>query len=149
MAETMGGSVWGASESSFTEDQQAEPTFPNQEQGYLGPSHSYALMTAPPYPSQSASRMVHADPTILDLSLAFLPWLIDDDVPTHIPVHGNKVNTQLTPTTYNSSQGHPQEHPHIPTPIPNIQHPSQPPTNNDTRTIDQKANPQPKTTKSK
>ncbi|KAE8132697.1 hypothetical protein BDV38DRAFT_287512 [Aspergillus pseudotamarii] len=143
----MEGSIWGASEFPCTEDQQVEPTFPNQEQGYLGPYHSYALMTATPYPSRSASGMVHADPTIPDLSPAFLPWLIDDNIPTHIPAHGNNVNTQLTPATYNSSQGHPQEHPHIPSP--NIQHPSQPPTNNHTRTIDQKAKTQSKTAKSK
>ncbi|KAE8332219.1 hypothetical protein BDV39DRAFT_200371 [Aspergillus sergii] len=146
MEKTTGGSVWGTSVFSFTEDEQVELTSSNQGQGYLDPYHSYAPTTAAPYPSLSSFGVVPADQTISDLSPAFLPWPVDDNIPTHIPVHDNNVNPQATVATYVSSHGHPQEYPRVPNP--NIQLPSQSPTNNNTlTTADQNYNTQHKTTR--
>ncbi|QMW43737.1 hypothetical protein G4B11_007107 [Aspergillus flavus] len=146
MEKTMGGSVWGTSEFSFTEDEQVELASPNQGQGYLDPCHSYAPTTAAPYPSLSSFGVVPADQTISDLSPAFLPWSVDGNMPTQIPVHENTVNPQATVATYISSHGHPQEYPRVANP--NIQHPSQSPTNNNTLTTpDQNYNTQHKTTR--
>ncbi|KAF7621414.1 hypothetical protein AFLA_011716 [Aspergillus flavus NRRL3357] len=140
MEETTGGSVWGASEFSFTEDEQVEPTSPNQGQSYLDPYHFYEPTTAASYPSLSSFGMGPADLIIPNLSPAFLPWPINDNIPAHMLVHDNNVNPQATVATFIPSHGHPQEYPHVPNP--NIQHPSQSPTNNNTLATDQNPNTQ-------
>ncbi|GMG16221.1 unnamed protein product [Aspergillus oryzae var. brunneus] len=146
MEETTGGSVWGASEFSFTEDEQVEPTSPNQGQSYLDPYHFYEPTTVASYPSLSSFGMGPADLIIPNLSPAFLPWPINDNIPAHMLVHDNNVNPQATVATFIPSHGHPQEYPHVPNP--NIQHPSQSPTNNNTLTTpDQNYNTQHKTTR--
>ncbi|KAE8311211.1 hypothetical protein BDV41DRAFT_578873 [Aspergillus transmontanensis] len=146
MEETTGGSVWGTSEFSFTEDEQVEPTSPNPGQGYLDPYHFYAQTTAAPYPPLSSFGVVPAGPTIPNLSPAFLPWPINGNIPTHMPVHDNNANPQAIIATYIPSHGHRQEYPRVPSQY--IQHPSQSSTNNSTlTTADQNSNTQHKTTR--
>ncbi|KAB8208611.1 hypothetical protein BDV34DRAFT_222293 [Aspergillus parasiticus] len=141
----MGGPVWGTSEFSFTEDQQDEPSFPNEGQGYIDPYHLYAPITAASYPSNSSSGVVPADPTVSDLSPTFFPWPIDGNTPTHMPVHDNNVDPEAPAAIYISSLDHPQEHPCVPSP--DIQHPSQSSTITTTLTTNQNVNTKPRTTK--